>query len=495
VRPFIVGRWAAIAALAAAVSTAPVALSAELPNPAAPDATAADPGAAARRLGYNAAPPSGGENQPAIATDAPDAGAGAQPTSPSGATVSALDLRTALEQTLRYQPQLIALRQNLAVSAEAIEVARRFPTSLNPSVSVTIEPWTFVRGPSGVEPLESLFNVTWLQPIEFGHRRQLRQAMAEASYTQTRWNIVQAELAALVQTYRSHQTALYRRQKLAVAQRLMDLNQRLIGVLGRQMEANRVAASDVVLAQAEGRAIAQQQETARQEYLAALADLRRQIGMIELAESAEPAGEFTVPSGPEGTRVPADEPALVRMALDCRPEVQAAAAQLAVSRAAVALARAERIPIPSLGPTYERDEAGISYYGFALSTPLPLVNSGKPLVRQREAEEHRDLVAWQQAQQQVRVQVRVALARWRQSQESVARTRACCAPVAAQAERMQRLYEAGQADLVKLFQLWQRLIESENAQLDSIWMATQAYAELLTAIGVTPMLAGLGQAE
>ena len=278
-----------------------------------------------------------------------------------------------------------------------------------------------------------------------------------------------------------------------MAQRLANLNRRLIAVLGRQMEANRVSAAETVLAQVEGQAIAQQAETARQEYLVALAEFRQQIGAIQYATSAEPAGTFAVPGHLEGTGAPADEPSLLRVALECRPEIQAAAAQLAASRTAVDLARAERIPTSSLGPSYEHSETGTTFYGIAYSVPLPLLNSGKAMVRQREAEQHRDLVAWQQAREQVTVQVRVALRRWKESEESAERTRACCVPVAAQAERMQRLYEAGQADLVKLFQVWQRLIETENAQLDSIWLATGAYAELLTAIGVTPLLGSLGQ--
>ena len=98
----------------------------------------------------------------------------------------AMDLATALELTLQYQPSLIAVRQNLAVSAEAIEVARQFPMSLNPTVTVDVLPWTFLRGPGGVQPLETYLTVTWAHPIEPGHRRQLRGEMAKASYTQTR---------------------------------------------------------------------------------------------------------------------------------------------------------------------------------------------------------------------------------------------------------------------------------------------------------------------
>ena len=71
--------------------------------------------------------------------------------------------------TLHGNPALIAQRQNLQVSSEAIEVAKRFPTSLNPTLSVEVCPWVFQRGPGGgIERLDNFVTVNWAQPIETG---------------------------------------------------------------------------------------------------------------------------------------------------------------------------------------------------------------------------------------------------------------------------------------------------------------------------------------
>ena len=51
----------------------------------------------------------------------------------------------------------------------------------------------------------------------------------------------------------------------------------------------------------------------------------------------------------------------------------------------------------------------------------------------------------------------------------------------AQVDRMEQLFEANQADLTRVFQTRQRLIQLENASLDALWQATQAHADLLTA--------------
>ena len=189
------------------------------------------------------------------------------PAGPPLALAAQIDLETALQWTLRSNPSLITTRQNLNVSAEAVNVAQHFPTSLNPSISIDYTPWVFERQANGdVQSLDRSVFITWAQPIELGHRQSYREQMARASYCQTRWNVLQAELAALTQTYRLHQTALYRREKLAIAQDLNSFSTRLVETLRRQAEANQATAADVVLAEVENQATVDQLEAARQDY-------------------------------------------------------------------------------------------------------------------------------------------------------------------------------------------------------------------------------------
>jgi len=284
-----------------------------------------------------------------------------------------------------------------------------------------------------------------------------------------------------------HQTAVYRRGKWEVVNELVQFDRRLLATLRRQMEANQVSAADVVLAEVESQTTRQQVEAARQEYAAALADLRQQIGIARVAGSAEPVGELTVPEG----LPPENLDALIRAALDCRPEIQSARSQVAASRAAVALARAERIPVPSVGPAYEKDESGVSFYGIAVSTPIPVWNAGGPLLRQREAEYHRDVVALEQLQERTTAQVKATFARWQQAQRSVAQTQSLAELLNAQTARMERLFEAGQSDVIRLLQVRRRAVEARSAQLDSLWQSTQAYADLLAAVGTAPLVGSL----
>lgn len=427
-------------------------------------------------------------------------GADAEPPPPPGAgeaipqpmagdhAEATLDLATALQWMLARNPDLVSLRRSLCVSSAAVAVAKQFPTSLNPTVTVNYEPWTFDRDTGqGAQRLEQLTAVTWSQPIELGNRTAKRLAIAQAAYDQTHWNVLQAELLAMVDTYRLHQTASYRRERLRVAQRLAAFNVQLLETVRRQMGAGQASAADLVLAEVENQSMVERLQTAQQEYIDALTDLRRQIGLPECVASVVPAGALKVPEGVSA----GDEEELLRMAVESHPEMNAARAQAAGSHAALALARADRIVVPSVGPYYEHDEAGITYYGVAISSPIPVLNSGKPLVHQREMEHSRDLVAVEQLRIRTIARVRASLVRWNQTKGLVARVDAATAMIQEQTAKMERLYAAGQTDLLKLLQVRQRLIEAENAQLDMAWQATQAYSDLLAASGATPLLGSL----
>jgi cobalt-zinc-cadmium efflux system outer membrane protein len=435
-------------------------------------------------------------------------GAGASPavpeaSMPAGATAGeagmSLTLEAALYGAITSNPDLIAMRQGNVASAEAVEVARRFPVTLNPTLWIDVRPLVYERQPgtpprpgmpgtpSRMDQKDALMYFSWRQPIELGHQTRYRYAIAQAAYNQQQWTVMQSELLTLVQTYRFFQTAAYRREKLRVAVQLADFNEKLAQVLRQRLEVNQGLAADVALAEVENQATRQQVETARQDYVNALTDLRNQIGIPETAGTAEPLGDFVLPA----YIPPIEDNALIQTALQSRPEIHAARAQVAGARAAVCLAKGDRIPTPVTGPIYERDEQGSQFFGFVYITAIPVVNNGAPLVRQREAEHRRAVVALQQVEQRTIAQVKAAVAKWNQANQLVSRTNGLTDTLKTQVSSVERLFEENQADLTKLLQARQRLIQLENAQLDAIWAATQAQADLLTALGAPTLIASV----
>ena len=429
---------------------------------------------------------------------------------PGGRSIS---LQQALTGALTSNPDLVSLRLGnpALASAEAVEVARHFPVALNPTVFVDYRPITLIpngtfgnsgaggagaAAPAGSRSGSFYHNgqgyllVALRQPIEFGHQTTHRYGIAKAAYKQVQWQVVQAELTALVQTYRFFQTAAYRREKLRVAEQLGDFNDNLLRTLERRFKANLVQSADLALARVESRATRQQARAARQDYVTALTDLRNQIGIPESAAESEPLGEFALP----GNIPPIDEQAMVQAALQCRPDLHAAQAAIEGAASAVRLARGDRIPTTIFGPQYVQDEAGIQYVGFNLVPTLPILNNGKPLVRQREAEQRRAVVAFQQAQQRAVAQVRSAVARWNGATSLVQDSSGLTRELGTEVDSLERLFEAGQTDLTRVQQARQRLIQLENAQLDAVWAATQAQADLMLALGVPSLIQGLLQA-
>jgi len=424
-----------------------------------------------------------------------------------------IGMEAALYGTLTGNPDLVMLRQGLPIanapSPEAVEVARRFPTALNPTVWIDFRPITLVpfgTFGSGVpgggatrmphhgfyEYGQAYLLVSIRQPVELGHQTTHRHNIALAAYDQQRWNVLQAELTALVQTYRFFQTAAYRREKYRLAQQLADFNDRLVQTLERRLQANQVPAADVILARVESRATRQQVKATRQDYLTALTDLRNQIGMPEQAGTAEPLGEFTLPP----YIPPIDEETMVQQALHSRPDIFAAQAQVRGAEAAIRLAKGDMIPTPVVGPQYAMDEAGVQYIGLVLVSPLPLLNCGKPLVAQRQAEFQRALVAAQQAQQRAVAQVRAAVAKWNGATDLVNESTGLSEELTKEVGALERLFEAVQADLTKLMQARQRLMQLDNSRLDAVWAATQAQADLLLALGSPTLINSmLNQAE
>ncbi|HYW78991.1 MAG TPA: hypothetical protein VE890_05410, partial [Thermoguttaceae bacterium] len=87
--------------------------------------------------------------------------------------------------------------------------------------------------------------------------------------------------------------------------------------------------------------------------------------------------------------------------------------------------------------------------------------------------------------------LKASIARWHETKALIAPIEANTAAIHAQAEKMDHLYTAGQADLLKLLSVRQRLIEAESGRLDMVWQTILAYADLLEASGGTPLLGSI----
>ena len=117
-----------------------------------------------------------------------------------------LSLQAALTGALTSNPDLVTLRQGNALanapSPEAVEVARRFPTTLNPTLWLDYRPITLIpndpagsgRGGRGRDDDyyrsgDQFLYLSLRQPIELGHQTTHRYDIARAACDQQRWTV------------------------------------------------------------------------------------------------------------------------------------------------------------------------------------------------------------------------------------------------------------------------------------------------------------------
>src|SRR5262249_12119268 len=106
-----------------------------------------------------------------------------------------------------------------------------------------------------------------------------------------------------------------------------------------------------------------------------------------------------------------DPARLTPLALERRADLHARQAALAEADSRVGLAVAGRFGNPTVGPAYEVDPASIHLIGVQLHLPLPVFNTRRGEILQRQAERDRAALELQQTEVQVRQDVQAALAR------------------------------------------------------------------------------------
>ena len=140
-----------------------------------------------------------------------------------------------------------------------------------------------------------------------------------------------------------------------MAQHLAEFNVQLLETVRRQMGRGQASAADLVLAEVENQSMVERLQTAQQEYIDALTDLRdKSVCPVRRLRGSD--RRLKVPEGVSA----GDEEELLRMAVESHPEMQRRAGPGGRLARRTGPARADRIVVPSVGPYYEHDEAGIT---------------------------------------------------------------------------------------------------------------------------------------
>lgn len=414
---------------------------------------------------------------------------------------SGLSLDDAIETALAQNPDMVAFREAQGVSEAALGVAQTYP--FNPWVQARTTPYQ--RNQEG--GTGSTFHYVLLQQnLQLAHQQQFREDVACSQLNQVRWNIHNLELLNAAQTTRLYLTALYQRGIRDLTRSNADLNQQLLQISERQLEAGQITSADVAIVRIDARSTRQQADLAEANYQTSLLDLRRQLN-IPLDERIDLAGDLgqlrwrsahaaaraqtnSESGGMEmatGDLATADDKDLIRRIADGRPDVMAARADQETAYHSYGLANAMRTPDLLIGPFYQRDDFGAVFVGLQAQMDLPVNNTGVPLVRQRHAEHRQRQATWQQLQTRAELEAVAAADRYERARRLVEAARPDFTDdLPQELERLEAQFKANEVDVLRIFQGRTSLINNRRAALDLLNELAQATAALTAATAIPP---------
>ena len=429
---------------------------------------------------------------------------------PSGATTSSVaisdqpsDVGMSLSElsvtAVAQNPDLVTLRQSERVSMAAKGVAETYP--FNPFLQVQATPFQDA-GNGG--PNNMYHYVLLMQTIQLAHQQDFREQGARFALNSTRWNIHHAELQTLAQAHRLYFTALYLRGIRTLAETSHENNLQLLRILENQLEAGEATAADVAIVRVDTASTRQQQQLASATFRNALRDLARHVG-IQPGSLPDIAGDLNhfqwqLPSGVSSEAassqvewnhddwnhaVNSSTSNVIGWAMS-RPDVMAARSDVDVTRANLGLASASKTPDLQVGPYYQSTADSTTFLGFRAQMDLPVVNNGEPLERQRLAEHHQRITAWNQAQRRAELEATAAIDRYAMALSVVKSDtfEEASSDLPTELKGLEKQFMAGEVDVVRVVQARNSLILNRRARLDLLNELSQAGATLVGATGI-----------
>lgn len=309
-------------------------------------------------------------------------------------------------------------------------------------------------------------------------KRALREDVAKRALEAARHGRADAERVIVAQTKVQY-------VQTAAAQARLDLTRDVAASLQRSVDVNRVRYPRVIdegqLARVEQEALRAQQEVDR-----AMRELRQQqIELAFLLGSTGPVPELVVDRRVLDYRVPEalatiDKTALLRAALDTRPDRRQAVAQVAQSEASVTLAERKRIPDVSLLVQYQQLGTGDNApqpptLSVGVGLPLPLFYQQQGEIGRAQAERQSALVARQRVEALVANDLESALSAFTTARSVVERYESALLERAKRAlDITQVQYTAGSATLTDLLDAQRSYVAVNSgylAELVSYWTA------------------------
>ena len=386
-----------------------------------------------------------------------------------------LSLQEALELARRNNPDVLAARQELEVARGRL-VKARYWNPFNPEVGGQGNRRDFASGGRATN-----YGVSVSQEVEIAGQRSQRIEEAERNSTRVEALVRDRERLLEADLKRAFFAALAAERRLALQRAIENLNGRVRDAASARVRAGESPAMEANLAEIRYGQSRKETIAAETEVIAARLELKRLLGMPP-EQAIEPSGELrgaarTVPLGEALTR-----------ALDRRPDLLAAKAELERVGAEQALTRRLRLPNPTLEGFYqtesERPGSPDRIAGGGLRIPLPVFDRKQGDLVALAAQENQARHLVDATRRTVEKEVAEALREYEAARRTV---EVFEHDVLARVEEnfgfIETSYREGKISLLDLVVVENDLVQAQLSYVDSLTRFRTAEADVERAVG------------
>jgi len=386
----------------------------------------------------------------------------------------------AVAWALANNPELAALRQHYGIAAAEVVIARTYPH--NPTFDAR---FLSPHGPTAADVTNPVTQEYLLMfPVEIRHQGQYRRQAADAGLSRTEWEIITHETVLAIRVAKAFRSVMFYAQKLALIEETASLNQQVAEQVRKLVDAGKLRSPDLILARTEIDDVRAQLWPARSDLTAARTELSRSLGVMRVERKLR--GNLALPAAP------ADRDALLESARERRPDLRAHQAAVAEAEAKLRLTQADRFGNPSLGPSYQFNESRVHFIGGQVSVPIPLLNTRRGEIQQRDAERTRAVLELRDTEVRIGQDVAAALARLEYARQGVTLYDQEILPnlrtALANLEKLFNQNDPG-VDVLRVIDMRRKLLRARAGYLDALWEANQAQADLASAVGDPALIA------
>lgn len=383
-----------------------------------------------------------------------------------------LTLLEALQLARERNPDLKAARQETEVARGRL-VRARYPNPFNPEIGGSAARRSFTGGPGGSND----FDIVFSQELEVAGQRRKRIEEATRNLAKVTQQVKDMERLTLAQVKDAFYRGLYLKRRLELFREVETLNRRLRDIAASRFQAGDIPKMEVNVAEVRLGQSRKDTIVAERDYRNTLRELERLLG-LEPAGQLEPVGQLTV----QPQTFQPDQ--LLSLAMENRPDLQAARIEQKRVEAEMALTRRLIVPNPTLQVLYREEERGDTITGGALSFPLPLFDRKQAELTQLAGRKAQAGYEQQGVELRIKQEVGDAFRSYEAAKEEVeVFEKEVLDRAAENFQLMETAYQEGKIDLLQVVVVQNDLVNAQFSYLDSLWNYWLARTALERATG------------